>query len=199
MRGLGSKKLGKPGLLHRRRDRQKATGSTSRAYTFELASLHLQLLIAMAAVDEQLRSVEVDEVDRFLEFLALPAKDIERLNVIVQRGLAAPPSLETLLGGLANIAKKPALANALVADLARVAGADDRADEREIVMLGHVCTALNVETVEIRVPEDTTPIGPAVKRHERPANPQPRLLAQHRIRTAVRSALEESYRNDRSN
>ena len=66
-------------FFERRRARQ-ARGDAGRSYTFELAALHLQLLIAMAAVDDEIRSIEVDEILGFIDRTSLAHDDITRLS-----------------------------------------------------------------------------------------------------------------------
>lgn len=177
-------------FLARRRARQRR-GDAGRSYTFELAALHLQLLAAMAAVDLEVRSVEVEEVGAFIDRTALPPRDIERLEELVRASLATPPQLEPLVANLSMIAKRPALANMLAADLSRVAAADARADLREIALLELVCATLQVQVPSIQIAEPA-PAPRSVSTGLAPTR-QPRIVVQHRVRTAVRTALESSY------
>ena len=179
----------KAGFLQRRRARQREDMS-GRTYTFELAALHLQLLVAMAAVDDQLRSIEVEEVGAFVDRASLPPADRARLELLVRTSIDAPPQLELLLEGLSSLARRPALAQLLVSDLARVAASDDHAHPRESDLLDLVCETLQLEPVTIKV-EPSVPLTAAP---ERPTGPRPaRLVDQHRVRSAVRRSLETSY------
>ncbi|MCW2923844.1 MAG: Tellurite resistance protein TerB [Thermoleophilia bacterium] len=177
-------------FLARRRARQRSGGSR-RTYTYELAALHLQLLAAMAGIDDEVRSIEVEEVLAFIDRTNLAPEDIERLEGLARISVQTPPDLEFLGGQLAKLAGKPALATLLVTDLARVAAADSRADPREVALLEFVCAALDLEPVPIPI-EAPAPAATA-PRHEAPTPRPPRLVAQHRVRTAVRVALEASY------
>lgn len=185
----------KPSFLDRRRARQ-GRGAASGSYTFELAALHLRLLVAMAAVDEEVRHVEVEEITAFIDRTTLPHADVERLETVTREALADPPRLESLLEGLEMLVRRPALAKVLVTDLARVAAADARADPREVVLLRYVCDALRVEHVSIDIPEPELPRHFARGTAPTPLSQrQPRLINQHRVRTAVRTALDASYRD----
>lgn len=180
-----------PSFLDRRRARQRG-GDTRRAYTFELAALHLELLVAMAAVDEEVRSIEVETVLGFLDRTRLGTDDQAKLDELARTAVAAPPDLARLTARLERFSGKPALATLLVADLARVAASDARADLREIALLDHVCDALQLDRVTIHI--DATPSGGAGTGARPPAaERQPRLVAQHRVRSQVRRALEQTY------
>ncbi len=183
-----------PSFLERRRARQRG-GDAKRAYTFELAALHLELLVAMAAVDEEVRTIEVEEVLGFLDRARLGTDDQVKLDELARTAVAAPPDLNRLMGRLGKFAQKPALATLLVTDLSRVAAADARADPREVALLDHVCDALQVERVTIRI--DAAPVGDGAGAGGGTRPPagerQPRLVAQHRVRSQVRRALEQTY------
>lgn len=192
----GNKIRKSPGFLERRRARQGGDDSArARAYTFDLAALHLQLLVAMAGVDEEVRHVEVEAVLGFIDRASLGADDIKRLEELARSSLAAPPSLDALLGKLSKLARRPTIARLVVDDLARVAAADLREDPRETRMLELVCDTLKVSRVPIQIDEPGR--ARAVGTAPAPA-PQrgPRIVSQHRARVAVRKALEASYRDD---
>jgi tellurite resistance protein len=193
-------KITKNGFLQRRRARQRDGGSArERAYTFDLAALHLRLLVAMAAVDEEVRHVEVEEVLGFIDRPSLGRDELARLEELARVSLAAPPQVESLLGELTRFARRPSIARAVVDDLARVAAADLREDPRETRMLESVCDALQLERVEIQLPEAPAPNAAPTTGATGPRTPAaggPRLVARHRARTAVRRALEASYRED---
>ncbi len=192
----GSKVTRFSSFFERRRARQGEDGSRGRTYTLELAILHMQLLVAMAAVDEQVRHVEVEEVLAFIDRPSLRREDLERLELIAKSAIASPPSLEPLLAQLSKLASKPAVARLVVDDLAKVAAADSREDTRETELLGTVCDALGLERVPIRI-DDPSPIA-GVGSSAPPARPSGarHVVVQHRARSAVRKALEASYRED---
>lgn len=180
-----------PSFLDRRRARQRG-GDVKRAYTFELAALHVELLVAMAAVDDEVRTIEVEEVLEFLDRARLGTDDQAKLDQLVRAAVAAPPDLARLTGRLDRFSSKPALARLLVSDLSRVAAADARAEPREVALLDHVCDALQIERVTIRIepsPADAVGTGTRPPASER----KPRLAAQHRVRSQVRRALEQTY------
>ena len=181
-----------PGFLERRRARQGGDSPRSRAYTFELAALHVQLLVAMAAVDEQVVTSEVDEVLAVLDRTSLDAKQVARLEQLARASLAQPPQLDALMAQLQKIAGRHAVARMVVDDLARVAAADSREDPRETRMLDEVCDALRID--RIRIPIEPASATGGASSGRAPVR-GPRLVARHRARTAVRRALEESYRD----
>ncbi|MCB0879845.1 MAG: TerB family tellurite resistance protein [Thermoleophilia bacterium] len=192
-----------PSFLERRRSRQGGESARDRAYTLELASLHLQLLVAMAAVDEQVAQVEVEEVLAFIDRTSMPAEDLEQLEQLARTSLASPPNLDQLTTQLHALARRPAIARLVALDLARVAAADSREDPRETRMLTTVCEALDVPAVEIRIDEPAlSPDGTQGGGDDQErviGAPAPRaasLAARHRARVAVRKALEASYRED---
>ena len=181
-------------FLARRRERQRV-GDVTRGYSFELAATHALTLVTMATIDEHVRSVEVDEVAAFVDRIALPVDDIAHLNALVRSAWHTPIPLEDLADDLIALAACPALATTLVTDLARVAAADERVDQRERVFLAHVCDLLGVAPVEIPVPDerctgDDAPLQQlGIRARPRP----PRLIASSRIRSSVCRALELSY------
>ena len=128
------------GFLERRRTRQALGGS----YGYELAALHLQLLVAMAAADHELRPCEIDELAQFIDRSHLDENDTARLDQLLRMLMGAPPEVEQLLEQLAPLRAQRKLATALVGDLERVACSDSRIDEREEALLQVVCTALGV-------------------------------------------------------
>lgn len=181
-----------PSFLERRRSRQDGRDGRKRTYTFELAALHLTLLIAMAAVDDEVRTVEVDEVLGFLDRSSLPPQDVDRLQILATHAVRNPPDLEPLLGQLDRFSGRGPLATMLVTDLARVAAADQRADQREVEMLHAVCDSLGVAREAIVVPDASA------GRESRPASrPVARLVDRSRVRAQVRRTLEQTYSRER--
>lgn len=185
-------------LFERRRARRER-GDANRPYTFELAALHLELLIAMAAVDGDICAIEVDNVLGFIDRTSLVEDDRRRLEELASVGIQRPPRLDVLGRQLSSFAGRPALARRMAEDLAKVAAADKRADPREETLLRFVCDSLNVPHVPIRIIGEATDVGAtrvpnhasstrsaAVARAEA-------IAASRRVRSAVRSALEASY------
>jgi uncharacterized tellurite resistance protein B-like protein len=194
----GSKVRSASNFLRRRRARQ-AGGRSSRAhaYTLELAALHLQLLVAMAAVDEEVRQVEVEEVLAFIDRPSLNEDDLAKLEQLARTALAAPPSFDALAAELSKFATRPATARLVVDDLARVAAADQREDPRETRMLDAVCDALSLERMSIRIEPSMTGATSGPGRSDPAPEPRgPSIVAQRRARSAVRHALEASYRDE---
>lgn len=151
----------------------------------------MRLLVAMAAVDEQVRHVEVEEVLSFIDRPSLVHADQERLEQLTKAAITNPPELAPLLEQLSIVASKPAVARLVVDDLVKVAASDSRTDPREVELLETVCEALRIELPAIPTHE---PAPSSSDSSPRPAAPRvPRLMNQQRVRTAVRRALEASY------
>jgi uncharacterized tellurite resistance protein B-like protein len=165
-------------------------------YTYELAALHLQLLFAMAAVDDEVMQVEVEEVLAFIDRASMREEDVARLEQLARASLAVPPSLDDLTDQLGRLAKRPSIARLVADDLARVAAADACEDPRETRMLAAVCDVLGVPTVEIRVEHPEPKLSTGSASRSAPTPRVPRLVTQHRARVAVRKALESSYREE---
>lgn len=195
----GSKINRAPSLLSLRRRRQAKAEARSRAYTLELAILHVQLMAAMAAVDEQVRHSEVEEILAFIDRPSLSHDDLTQLEAAARAALASPPPLEPLLAQLHRLSSKPAVARQVAEDLARVAAADAREDHRETSLLGTICDALRVPRVPINIDSPSPLAGTGA--HHPPARPSGarHVVVQMRARSAVRQALEASYREDARN
>lgn len=178
-----------PSFLERRRARR--SGGASRTYTYELAALHIELLVAMAAVDEQVRHIEIETALAFIDRASLPRDELALLEQRAKEAVASPPRLDRLLSGLEAFAGKRAQATMLVTDLARVAAADARADPREVKLLGAICDALGVEHVTIDITPEPSAIGSNQHRDRTPR--PPRLVANQRVRNEVRAGLERRY------
>ncbi len=186
-------------FFERRRARVRR-GDGERSYTFELAALHLELLVAMAAVDGDVHGMEVRSVLGFIDRASLAPEDLDRLEQLAQAALDRPPELSVLATQLSRFAGRPALARRIADDLALVAAADSRADPREETLLRFVCEALGVAVVQIRVPDgaDDDLRVSRLPQHAAPNRRQALARAEAvassmRVRSAVRSALEASY------
>jgi uncharacterized tellurite resistance protein B-like protein len=192
----GSKLNSASKFLSRRRARQAGGGSSrANAYTFDLAALHLRLLVAMAAIDEEVRQVEVEEVLAFVDRPSLREDDLAKLEQLARPTIASPPSFDALAGELLKFAARPATARLVVEDLARVAAADQREDPRETRMLDAVCDALSLDRIAIRIEPSMTGATSGPGRSDPAPEPRgPGIVAQRRARSAVRHALEASYR-----
>lgn len=179
-------------LLSRRRGREgtSAGGRGARGYRYELAVLHLELLVAMAAADGQLRSAEVDAVLGFIDRSALGPADAERLQRHARQVLQDPPDLDLLLSRLAPLARDRVLAAKLVRDLAQVATADAHTDPRECRALDAACDALGVTRQRLESAQEQETRAAVRAARDRAAT----LVSQRRTRAAVRDALEASYR-----
>jgi tellurite resistance protein len=113
-------------------------------YDYELAALHLQMLVAMAAADNELRAVEVEELAHFVERVQLPEADRPRLEKLLRMLIDAPPELEPMLRQLMLYDEGPRVAELFVSDIARLAHADDYIDHREEALLRMVCGAFGL-------------------------------------------------------
>jgi hypothetical protein len=185
----GSKVFSMSGLLGRRRSRQHAAGRRPGAYSYDLASLHIELLVAMAAVDGEIRSAEVDEVLGFIDRTSLDHDDIERLERHVRVVIAKPPELRDLNLHLSRFAGKSSLTRRIVNDLANVAAADAKADPRETRLLEFVCDALGVDRIRIHAP-----LGYGSDERPEPARAvrSSRVASQLRAHMAVQRTLRAS-------
>jgi hypothetical protein len=76
-----------------------------------------------------------------------------------------------------------------------VAAADSREDPRETALLDTVCDALHLERVKIHIDDPQPSGGGAVAPPARPSGAR-HVVVQHRARSAVRKALEASYREE---
>lgn len=187
---LGGHNIRVSALLSRRRSRQGGGGPRPREYAYDLAALHLELLVSMAAADEQLRAAEVDAVLAFVDQSSLAPDDRTRLQQHARELLRRPPALDLLLGRLAPLAARPALAARLVRDLARVATADAHTDPRERTMLDATCDALGVARMQLATSDEQQSRAAVRAARDRAAQ----LVTQRRTRAAVREALDASYR-----
>lgn len=181
------------GFFGRRRMRQRAQSmSREHMYTFDLAALYLQLLVAMAAIDDDLRIAEEEEVLSFIDRASLGVNDVEKLEQLARSALRNPPRLDTLLERIASLAKRPAIARQICVDLARVAAADSREDPRETRLLQQVCDALGIEQIEIKIDNPREDVGHTLVSQNKPSRRGG--LNRARVQAAVRKALEASYR-----
>lgn len=131
-------------FLSRHRERQRARAISKGEYDYELAALHLQMLVAMAAADNQLRASEIEELATFVERVQLPDADRPRLQDLLNLLIDAPPKLDELLRQLVMCSEGPRVAELFVEDLARLAHADDYIDHREEALLRMVCGAFGI-------------------------------------------------------
>lgn len=189
---LGFRPIRVSQLLGRRRGRQDSGtgGAGRRGYRYELAVLHLELLVAMAVADDQLRPAEVDAVLGFIDRAALASADSARLERHARHVLQHPPRLEVLLARLEPVAQDRTLAARLVRDLAQVATADAHTDLRECRALDAACDALGIARMHLQSTQEQQ-----TRASIRAARDRAALLGtQRRARAAVRDALDASYR-----
>lgn len=132
-------------------------GRSTDSYEFELIALRLRLLTAMAAADDRITELEVDALHDFVERVAPSASDRARLDDMLDELFEAPPKLDEVLDDLAGHAEHHHLGQALVMELAHLAGTDDEIDHREEFLLDLVCDAFGLPLVPIdeggRVPD----------------------------------------------
>lgn len=131
-------------FLHRRRDRQRANAISKGEYDYDLAALHLQMLVAMASADNELRAIEVEELARFVERVKLPERDRPRLQDLLRLLIDSPPELDAMLRQLIEFDENPRVRELFVGDLARLAHADEYIDHREEALLRMVCGAFGL-------------------------------------------------------
>jgi hypothetical protein len=165
-------------IVSRRRDRQRSNrASTPRAFTYDLASLHLQALMCIAGVDACVTRAEFDEAVAFLDRASLPPADVERLRRLAPVFADSPPPMEALLEPLTAFAAHPARARALATDLARIVAVERRAHPRELLLMDEFCAALGVASSHAPAPAPRAVID---------------LASQYRLRASVARALETS-------
>jgi uncharacterized membrane protein YebE (DUF533 family) len=114
-------------------------------HAYQVAALRLQLLVAMAASDGKVQTIEVDRVAQTIDDAALDEENTHRLEQLLRMLLNAPPSLEQLVERITEQAPKRQVAETLVRELVHVAKADDHLDDSEEALLRLVCGALRLE------------------------------------------------------
>jgi uncharacterized membrane protein YebE (DUF533 family) len=124
--------------------RQRAT-SKGGEHEYQVAALRLQLLVAMAASDGKVQTVEVDRVAQTIDHAQLDEEHTKRLEQLLRMLLDAPPSLEQLVERITERNPKRHVAETLVRELVHVAKADDYLDDSEEALLRLVCGALRLE------------------------------------------------------
>lgn len=175
-------------MVQRRRGRQRSTAIRG-GFTYELASLHLQALFSMAAVDGPITQHEYDAVLGFLDRASIAPDDNARLRALAPMFAQKPPHMEALLEPLAAFAAHPVRARTLLTDLARIAGIERRAHPRELLLMDEYAAAVGAPAVNLYGMTLTAQVGEA-RDYDRTAVG---LATQLRIRESVCRALETSY------
>jgi tellurite resistance protein len=146
-------------FLSNRRARIRAQSVARGTYDYELAALHLQLLVAMATADHELRAVEVERLAQFVGRVGVPERDRPRLEQLLCVLIDAPPKLETMLRQIIDCNEGKGVAEIFVTDLVAIAKSDDYVDHREETLLRMVCGAFGLppETLHARAARPVTP------------------------------------------
>lgn len=182
-----------PNLVQRRRSRQAGEGARP-GWSYELAHLRVQLLVAMAAADGHIDAEERRLVEQVVDRVSLPREEHARLVEAAHAALAAPPDVAGLLGPISELATQPALARLLVTELTRVAAADQGAHPREAQVLARVCDAVGLLPARIPAPS----LGDVIEDDDeydtaRTPSPEEAEAARERLLDTVRRSLERAY------
>jgi len=131
-------------FLGRIRARQRVKSIAAGDFGYDLAALHLRLLVAMAAADDQLRAVEVEELAKFVEVVQVTPEERVRLQELLRMLVDAPPDVHELLATLIALEEGAAVAEILVNEISSIARVDDYIDHREEALLRLVCGAFGL-------------------------------------------------------
>ena len=119
-------------------------------HAYNAAALRLQLLVAMAAIDERVQMSEVDVLADAVPGPPMSEEDQARLRGLLRLLLDAPPRIEDVVQRIARLAPKRAVAEQLAKELVHVAGADGTIDDREEELLRMVCAAMKIKPLTMR-------------------------------------------------
>lgn len=119
-------------------------------HAYNAAALRLQLLVAMAAVDDRVQVSEMTLLADAVPGPPLPDELHQRLHSLLRMLIAAPPTLESVIGKIAEQKPRRAVAEQLAKELVRVAGIDGTIDDREEELLRMVCGAMGIRPLTMR-------------------------------------------------
>jgi hypothetical protein len=110
----------------------------------------MQLLVAMAAVDDRIQVSEIDVLAESIPGPPMSSDDQDRLQRLLRLLLEAPPRLEDVVRRIARYAPKRAVAEQLARELVHIAGSDGAIDDREEELLRMICGAMNIMPLSMR-------------------------------------------------
>jgi hypothetical protein len=115
----------------------------------ELAQLQLELLVAMAMVDDRVHVLETDHLYAFAEHAADSPAAHQLLLDRLEELLEEPPNVDVLLDELEQHAQHASFGHAIVGQLTQVANSDDVIDHREEFLLDLVCDVFGLPPVSL--------------------------------------------------
>jgi hypothetical protein len=115
----------------------------------ELAQLQLELLVAMAIVDDRVHVLETDHLYAFVEHAAGTPADHQLLLGRLEELLEEPPNIDELLDELEQHAQHASFGRAIVGQLTQVADSDNVIDHREEFLLDLVCDVFGLPPVSL--------------------------------------------------
>lgn len=130
--------------------RRRSTARPHPEHDFYVAVLRLQLLVAMAAVDDRVLLGEIEFLHAAIDGRGVDAEHQRRLDQLLRMLVEAPPSVEDVIRRIAGRRPKRAVAEALVKELVHLAHDDGVVDETEEELLRLVCGALGVRPISMR-------------------------------------------------
>lgn len=147
-------------------------------HAYHAAALRLQLLVAMAAVDDKVQVSEMQLLADAVPGPPLADEPRSRLQDLLRMLVDAPPTIEDVITRIAAHAPKRAVAEQLARELVKVAGVDGHVDDREEELLRMVCGAMGIKPLTMR-------------RHfsrERPLTPREQARLDELLADAARAA-----------
>ncbi len=135
--------------LRLRRSRQTAPAPDPE-HDYYVAVLRLQLLVAMAAIDDRVCMGEVDFLHEAIDGRGVDREHQQRLDQLLRLLLDAPPSIEEVVKRIAGRRPRRVVAEALVQELVHLAHDDGQVHVLEEELLRLVCGALGVTPISMR-------------------------------------------------
>ena len=119
-------------------------------HDYYIAVLRLQLLVAMAAIDDRVRMGEVEFLHEAIDGRGFDKEHQQRLDQLLRLMLEAPPSVEDVVRRIAGRRPRRVVAETLVRELVHLAHDDGEVHVLEEEMLRLVCGALGVKPISMR-------------------------------------------------
>jgi tellurite resistance protein len=132
------------------RRRLSKTTAPHPEHDYYVAVLRLQLLVAMAAVDDSVRLGEVEFLHEAIDGRGVDREHQQRLDQLLRLMLEAPPSIEDVVKRIGGRRPSRVVAETLVRELVHLAHDDGEVHVLEEEMLRLVCGALGVKPISMR-------------------------------------------------